>query len=156
MKVGKMSAKPISILVLLIALIVAGCGSDESATMSTTAGTSAGSGATTTNGETSSGALAPPGLYEQPDGTVQALGVLTYRDLEGGFWAVVDTTLPEEADSAPIVAVIGPSADMQDSIDSYRGEFVSVIGTEKDVSAYQAGPFIEATSIEVVEEMKVE
>lgn len=146
MKVDRMGARLFPILVLLLALISVGCGTEEGTTTSVTG----------TVGDTTSGMLAPPGLYELQDGTVQALGILTYRDLEGGFWAVVETTLPEEADAAAIVAVVGPSEDMEASLDSYRGEFVSVIGVEQDVSAYQAGPFIEATSIKIVEEMKVE
>ena len=141
-----MGGRLVPILVLLLALIFAGCGTDEGTTTSVTG----------TNGDTTSGVLAPPGLYEQQDGTVQALGILTYRDLEGGFWAVVETTLPEEADSAAVVAVIGPSVDMEDALDSYRGELVSVVGVEQEVSASQAGPLIKATSIEIVKEMTVE
>lgn len=109
------------------------------------------------NGGTSTDALAPPGLYEQDDGTWQALGLLTYRDLEGGFWAVVDTALPEEADSAPVVAVVLPDAGITSKMESLQGRYVSVIGTlPGGVDIYQAGPVIKASSIEEVIEKTVE
>ena len=153
---GSMGTRLVPLVFLLLALAFVGCGTDEGAATSTTGATSGGSTTTIADGGTSSGALVLPGLYEQDDGTVQALGILTYRDVEGGFWAVVETTLPEEADGAAVVAVIGPSADMEQSVESYRGEYVSVIGVKEDVSTYQAGPFVRATSIEIVEEMTVE
>jgi hypothetical protein len=99
--------------------------------------------------------LVPPGLYDQPDGRVQAFGTLTYRDLEGGFWAVVDTVIPEEADAAAVVAVIVPDDDIAASLESYRGQIVSIIGDREDMSIYQAGPVVEGRSVEVVTDMVV-
>lgn len=106
--------------------------------------------------ETSTAAPARLGLYELEDGTTQALGMLTYKDLEGGFWAVVDTVIAEEADEAPVVAVILTDSDLAATMESYRYQYVSVVGAKQDeMSTYQAGPIIQATSIEVVEETSV-
>ena len=105
----------------------------------------------------SSTAFATPGLYEQPNGTTQALGVLAYRDTEGGFWAVVDAVLPQRMNSAPVVAVIIPDSKMTSQMESYRGKYVSVIGTKDDgPSTYQAGPVIKATSIALVKDRVAE
>ena len=150
-----MRGKLALILLVLLVFGLAACGEDGTPTTSTGAATTGSTAAPPTTGP-SSPALAPPGLYEQPNGSVQALGILTHRDLEGGFWAVVDTMLPEEADTAGIVAVIGVTPDMEKSMESYRGQYVSVIGERKDASVYQAGPLVEARTIEVVTDMIVE
>lgn len=130
---------------LILTLLLTGCATTDSGTD--------GVETPTPGGGTSSGQLAPPGLYEQDDGTWQALGLLTYRDIEGGFWAVTGTALPEEADTAPVVAVVVPSAEITAQMESFRDKYVSVIGTKSQgADVYQAGPVIEATSIsEVVE-----
>ena len=36
-----------------------------------------------------------PGLYDLEDGSVVAVGTVEYRDLEGGFWAVIGGTEAE-------------------------------------------------------------
>lgn len=134
---------------LVLTLFLTGCATTDSGTD--------GVEVPTPDGGTSSGQLAPPGLYEQDDGTWQALGLLAYRDLEGGFWAVVDTALPEEADSASVVAVVVPGAEITSQMESFRGKYVSVIGTKSEgADIYQVGPVIEATSIEEVIEQTVE
>ena len=46
-----------------------------------------------------------PGLYDLEDGTVVAVGTVEYRDLEGGFWAVIGGT-QAEGDAGTVVAVI--------------------------------------------------
>ena len=106
-------------------------------------------------GGATSKVLAPPGLYDQADGTVQALGILTFRDSEGGFWAVVNTAIAEEADTATVIAVIKPDNDIAGSMESNRGSFVSIIGTRDDDRTYQAGPLIEGRSIEKISDTAV-
>jgi hypothetical protein len=139
-----MAAKTLLVGVLLAVAVALGCGED-------------GGGAGTTGGGTSSEALAPPGLYERDDGSVQALGLLTYRGLEGGFWAVVDTFVPKEADTASIVAVVLPDEAMASTMSSLRNEYVSVIGARDDgPNVYQAGPIVRATSIDRVVDQIVE
>ena len=46
-----------------------------------------------------------PGLYDLEDGTVVAVGTVEYRDLEGGFWAVIGGT-EAEGDAGTVVAVL--------------------------------------------------
>lgn len=101
--------------------------------------------------------VAPPGIYEMPGGDTQALGILTYRDLEGGFWAVVNTAVPEEAATAAVVAVIVPDDDIAPLMEPNRGKYVSVLGKREDgANLFMAGPVIEGKSIEVVSDMVVE
>lgn len=102
--------------------------------------------------------VAPPGIYSMPNGTTQALGILTYRDLEGGFWAVVKTAVPEEAATAEVVAVVSPVGEGLDvDLQTMNGEYVSVVGLlNEDPSIYMAGPVIEAQTVEVVRDMVVE
>lgn len=93
-----------------------------------------------------------PGLYDQSDGSVQAIGVLEYRDLEGGFWAVIDTTEAGGAGGS-VVAVITNSDDFSERIESLEGATVVATGTRLEgASIRMAGPEIEATEIEAVEE----
>ena len=106
---------------------------------------------------TSTNAFAEPGLYEQTNGTTQAVGRLAFRDTGGGFWAVVDTALPQRVDSAPVVAVVIPDSEMASTMESYRGKYVSVTGTKGDSSnASEAGPVIQATSIALLKEKVAE
>lgn len=155
-----MGARIILVVLVVLVLTLFGCANggdtpDLGTAPAATGSEAPGSGeAPPSSGETSA-MLAPPGLYDQPDGSVQAFGTLAYRDLEGGFWAVVDTVIPEEADAAAVVAVIVPDDDIAGSLESYRGEIVSIIGDLQDMSIYQAGPVIEGRSVEVVTDMVV-
>jgi len=93
-----------------------------------------------------------PGLYDQQDGTVLATGVLEYRDLEGGFWAVVDTTDAAGPEGA-VVAVIANGADFSEELESLKGKGVDVTGKRLEgASVRMAGPEIEMTSIEAIDE----
>lgn len=102
--------------------------------------------------------VAPPGSYSMPDGSTQVLGILTYRDLEGGFWAVVKTAVPEDAATAEIVAVVVPTgASLDVDLQTLNGEYVNVVGVLKeDASIYMAGPVIEAQTVEIVRDTAVE
>ncbi len=156
-----MREKVILVVLVVLALMLFGCanGGDTSDPGTAPASTgfqgAPGSGEAPPSSGATSAMLAPPGLYDQPDGSVQAFGTLAYRDLEGGFWAVVDTVIPEEADAAAVVAVIVPADDIAGSLESYRGQIVSIIGDREDMSIHQAGPVIEGRSVEVVTDMVV-
>jgi hypothetical protein len=127
------------------------------ATQTSATGTTSSAGTTSSTGDSSdsseqpSGETPKPGLYEQNDGTVQAVGILTYRDLEGGFWAVVETTDAAQADNADIIAVLGSSDQMPGPIGSYEDNYVSVIGLPLSSSVYQAGQFVELQSIRTLD-----
>lgn len=137
---------------LLALVMLAGCASGSD-------------GSETPDGETSSTdespsfeMVAPPGSYSMPDGTTQVLGILTYRDLEGGFWAVVKTAIADEAATAEIVAVVVPAGeDPGVDLQTLEGQYVSVVGTlNEGPSIYMAGPVIEAQSVEVVSDTAIE
>ena len=64
-----------------------------------------------------------PGLYDLEDGTVVAVGTVEYRDLEGGFWAVIGGT-EAEGDAGKIVAVIANGDEFADRVPGQRGPLV--------------------------------
>lgn len=132
----------------LMLVALAGCGQKSDGTE--------GTGETTVTDESPTlGMVAPPGIYDLPAGTTQALGILVYRDLEGGFWAVAKTAVPEQAETAETVAVIVASQEVAATLESLRGEYVSVIGVRSDgPSIYMAGPVIEAQTVERVSDLK--
>lgn len=136
-----MRLRTLLVVAVLIALPLAGCANGGS-----------GQGkkeSTTTDQSPALESVAPPGIYDLPDGTTQAIGVLTHRDLEGGFWAVVKTTLPEEAATAEIVAVIVPPQGLD--LQPMEGQFVSVIGKRNEgPSIYMAGPVLNAETVKIV------
>lgn len=89
-----------------------------------------------------------PGLYDQPDGTVIAVGTLEHQDLEGGFWAVVDGTAAEGA-AGRTVAVIANAEQFAKATAASKGRGVIVTGKRLDgASIRMAGPEIEATNIQ--------
>jgi hypothetical protein len=91
-----------------------------------------------------------PGLYDMADGTVQALGILEWRDLEGGFWAILSTTGADPAEGT-VVAVIPPGSDLDETYKSLEGKMVTVTGTRLEgASIRMAGPEIEVTAIEEI------
>lgn len=89
-----------------------------------------------------------PGLYDMEDGRVQAVGVLEWIDLEGGFWAVTDNTAAID-DEGTSIAVIANGEEMRDVIEPHEGLMVSVIGERfEGASIRMAGPEIIAETIE--------
>ena len=140
------------IAVLMLALALSGCAAADSD------GSSDGAEEPPPSEESPSlEMVAPPGIYDLPGGDSQALGILTYRDLEGGFWAVANTAIPEEAATADIVAVVLPAEGLEVDLQTMNGEYVSVVGTRSDgPSIYMAGPIIEAKTVEVVSDTAVE
>ena len=86
-----------------------------------------------------------PGLYDMPDGTVQAVGTLAWRDLEGGFWAVVGGA---GGSSDTVLAVLAGSGKDDPAYTALAGQPVLVVGTRVEgVSVRMAGPEIKVTSI---------
>lgn len=93
------------------------------------------------------GSSLAPGLYPLPDGKVQAIGTLEYRDLEGGFWAVIDGSAAGGAEGA-VVAVIANADEFAEETGGLAGTGVIVVGTQLDgASIRMAGPEVDATSI---------
>lgn len=86
------------------------------------------------------------GLYDLEDGKVQALGVLEYVNLEGGFYAI--TGSPEGEGN---IAVIANADEFASELRDLEGKTVSVIGTRSDApSIRMAGPEIFAESIDEI------
>jgi hypothetical protein len=149
------------VLLLLLALVLsassllAACSDNEGNGGTETSATENGSTDGSSDGDGSTDGSSPetpdePGLYEQADGTVLALGILIMREEEGGYWAVVDTTDPAKAADADVLAVLGSSEEIAAPINSYKGKFVSVTGIPRENDVYQAGQFVELQSIKVV------
>lgn len=83
------------------------------------------------------------GLHEQEDGTVVALGVLEWVDLEGGFYAL--TGAPEGGGT---IAVIANPDDFRDELEALVGGAVEVHGTVVEgASIRMAGPEVEIDRI---------
>ena len=88
-----------------------------------------------------------PGLYDLEDGTVQAVGTAEYRDLEGGFWAVIGGT-EAEGDIGKVVAIIANGDGYAAQFKELEGLSVIVTGTRLEgASTRMAGPEIAATSV---------
>jgi len=105
------------------------------------------SASSTPGGAPAGGTKMAPGLYDLEDGTVQAVGTVEYRDLEGGFWAVIGGT-EAEGDVGKIAAVIANGGDYAQQFRELEGLSVIVTGTRLEgASTRMAGPEIEATSV---------
>ena len=105
------------------------------------------SASSTPGGAPAGGTKIAPGLYDLEDGTVQAVGTVEYRDLEGGFWAVIGGT-EVEGDAGQVVAVVANGADYAQRFKELRGLSVIVTGARLEgASTRMAGPEIEATSV---------
>lgn len=96
------------------------------------------------------GSRLAPGLYDIDGGKVQALGTLEWKDLEGGFWAIVGGT-ESEGNLGTVVAVIANGPDFADQLEGLEGRTVIATGTRLDgASIRMAGPEIEIDSISEV------
>ena len=88
-----------------------------------------------------------PGLYDLEDGTVQAVGKVEFRDLEGGFWAAIGGS-EAEGDVGKVVAVVANGAEYAQRFKELQRLSVVITGTRLDgASTRMAGPEIEATSV---------
>ena len=90
-----------------------------------------------------------PGIYEYADGLTQAVGILTYRDLEGGFWAIADTDDSSQVESSSnVVVLITSGAQVVQKLETMRGQYVSAVGTYDDgPSIFMAGPMLQVETI---------
>lgn len=131
----------------LVALLgLAGCGSKAANNASGGTGSETPAATETPSGASSGTSLAP-GLYDQADGTVLAIGELQWRDIEGGFWAIVSTTGADPKEGS-VVAVV-PDVPKEDiAFGELAGKMVQATGTKiKGVSTRNAGPEIRVTSV---------
>jgi hypothetical protein len=88
-----------------------------------------------------------PGLYDLEDGSVVAVGTVEYRDLEGGFWAVIGGT-EAEGDAGTVVAVIVNGDEFAGDFRGNVGLSLEVYGERAgDVSSRMAGPEITAARV---------
>lgn len=89
-----------------------------------------------------------PGLYDLEGGKVQALGTLEYRDIEGGLWAIIDTTAAAGAQGV-VAAVIANADAIESELKALEGKSVIATGTRLEgASIRMAGPEIEVEKIE--------
>ncbi len=108
--------------------------------------------ATPDGGAAAGGTQLAPGLYELEGGRAQAVGVLEYRDLEGGMWVIVGGTQAEGNEGAT-VAVIANPAEFSATLKELQGKRVIADGRKLDgASIRMAGPEIELGSIEALPE----
>jgi hypothetical protein len=105
------------------------------------------SASSTPGGAEAGGTKMAPGLFDLEDGTVMAVGTAEYRDLEGGFWAIIGGT-EAEGDVGKVVAVIANGNDFETQFKELEGLSVIVTGTRLEgASIRMAGPEIAATSV---------
>ncbi len=98
------------------------------------------------------GSRLAPGLYELADGRAQAVGVLEYRDLEGGTWVIVGGT-EAEGNVGEVVAVIANPDRAVRSSSRSRVSWWWRTGTKLDgASIRMAGPEIEVKTIEAIKD----
>lgn len=101
----------------------------------------------TVPGEGAAGTRLAAGLYDQPDGTVLAIGTLEWNDLEGGFWAIVGGT-QATGDAGTIVAVIPAVTRNDPAYANLAGKTVQITGERiKGASIRSAGPEVKVTSV---------
>ncbi len=87
------------------------------------------------------------GLHDMGDGSVQAVGILSYRNLEGGFWALTEG--PEGSDSGAVIVVVANAAEFEPRVAELAGTQVIVTGRRLEgASIRMAGPEMEAASVE--------
>ncbi len=129
-----------------LAASLSGCRSAQPDT--TTPDTPATTTSTAPDDSGAAGMQLAPGIYEQQDGTALAIGVLEWSDVEGGFWALIDTR--EGADSeGSVVAVIANASEDDSAYTALAGQQVVVSGRKLEgASIRQAGPEIEASKVE--------
>lgn len=98
-------------------------------------------------GEGAAGTRLAPGLYDQPDGTVLAIGTLEWSDLEGGFWAIIGGS-QASGNAGTIVAVVPVAAQNDPAYMRLAGKTVQVTGQRiEGASIRNAGPEVKVTSI---------
>jgi len=97
--------------------------------------------------EPAAGTRVAPGLHDLEDGIVVAVGTVEYRDLEGGFWAVIGGT-EAEGDAGTVVAVLTNGDQFANELRGNEGLSFEVYGERAgEVSIRMAGPEITATRV---------
>lgn len=135
-------------IVLVLALSMAACGSSGQApkdrTATPPADVPADAPVDDSAGDAAGGTRLAAGLYDIEGGKVQAIGILQYRDVEGGFYAI---TFSDDADSE-VLAVVANEQEFRRQLEPLKGSLVDAIGTRSDgVSTRMAGPEIVIESI---------
>ncbi|KAF0209405.1 MAG: hypothetical protein Q8S43_01035 [Actinomycetota bacterium] len=88
-----------------------------------------------------------PGMYDMQGGTVQAIGTLEYRDIEGGVWAIIGGT-QADGNLGETVAVIANAAEFSGQLKALTGKTVIAIGRRAGgMSIRMAGPEMVLESI---------
>jgi hypothetical protein len=130
-------------IIVALSAALTGCGTGTTAEPLSPASSASG----TPSAGPAGGMKIAPGLYDLEDGTVQAVGTVEYRDLEGGFWAVIGGT-EAEGDVGKVVAVIANGGEYAQQLKGLEGLSVIVYGARLDgASTRMAGPEIRATKI---------
>ena len=133
-----------TLLAVLLVVSLAGCGSPDDGSPD------ADSEPPASDGGASGGTQLAPGLYDLADGTVQAVGTLEWRDLEGGFWVITGGT-EAEGTTGETVAVIANGDELAATLEALEGLTVSAIGTRfEGASIRMAGPEIIVETIEEI------
>jgi hypothetical protein len=144
--------RPILLIVLLATLTAAGAGAaacSGAGDATSPAPSSPGSPAATDTpaADPASGSKMAPGLYDLADGTVVAVGTVEFRDLEGGFWAVVGEA-EAEGNAGEVVAVLANGEEFAEQFRGSPGLSFEIRGERAgEVSVRMAGPEIKATSV---------
>jgi hypothetical protein len=133
---------------------VAACGGPDQGASPAAATSASPAAATSTPAPTggspagqAAGSKMAPGLYDLEDGTVVAVGTVEHRDLEGGFWAVVDGS-QSAGSEGDVVAVIINGARYARQFSENEGLTFEVYGTRSgEASARMAGPEIVADRV---------
>lgn len=135
-------------LALLTAATLAACGAGDAASPApSTPATGSPASSTPPGDDSASGTRLAPGLHDLEDGTVVAVGTVEYRDLEGGFWAVIGGT-EAEGNVGEVVAVLTNGEEFADQFRANEGLWFEIHGERAgDVSVRMAGPEITATSV---------
>ncbi len=140
---GAVGALLTIVLTGLLAVVLVGCGSAGSTEPPTST--------TLPSPGLSTGTLARAGLYAVEGGRTYALGVLAYRDLEGGFWAVVDAMPGQPTDTAKVIAVLVGADKLGVDLQALQGRYVSADGTLADgASSRMAGPELAVDNLKEV------
>ncbi len=96
----------------------------------------------------------PAGLERRTDDTARAAGVLVYKDLEGGFYALVDAPPGDYIDgSEPIVVVLADTSGASGAdFASLAGSYVEVDGTipKDQMTTRMAGPEMTVESFRIL------
>jgi len=146
--VGAVGAVFVLILAGFLILVLVGCGSSGPKEPPTST--------TPPNPGPRTGTLARPGLYAVEGGRSHALGVLEYRDLEGGFWAVVDAMPGQSTDTAQLIAVLVGADKLGIDLEALKGHYVSADGTlAGGASSRMAGPELTVDTLKEVSDTVV-